>query len=158
MLMACDGVLISTPESWDELSIIGARYWMKETSRNAYAIGPMIARGPRATENELAIASRGAETREFLARVFRERGEQSLLYVRSFCNHKAQVPYLHRTDLIRMCHVAQIPRQAVDLLGRRDGAPNSLCTPSRLSYSSCWLIRSFRSLVTHPNRPRSRGM
>ncbi|EJF59604.1 UDP-Glycosyltransferase/glycogen phosphorylase [Dichomitus squalens LYAD-421 SS1] len=85
MLMACDGVLISTPESWDALSIIGARYWMKETSRNVYAIGPMLARSPQAAENEVAIAHQGAATRTFLDRILKTHGERSLLYISFGC-------------------------------------------------------------------------
>ncbi|OJT08829.1 UDP-glycosyltransferase 84A1 [Trametes pubescens] len=81
MFTSCDGVLMSTPECFDPLSIIGTRAWMGETARGAYAVGPLLSTGARAVENELMDADRGTEIRDFVSRVMKSHGPQSLLYI-----------------------------------------------------------------------------
>ncbi|KAI0676371.1 UDP-Glycosyltransferase/glycogen phosphorylase [Trametes maxima] len=81
MFTACDGVLMPTPECFDTLSLIGARAWMAETGRRAYAVGPILATGPQALENELMEADRGTEIRDFVSRVLKSHGPKSLLYI-----------------------------------------------------------------------------
>ena len=82
MFTTCDGVLLSTPECYDALSIIGARAWMAETARGLYAVGPTLSAGAYAVENELMQADRGTEVRDFVSRVLKSHGPRSLLYVR----------------------------------------------------------------------------
>ena len=82
MFATCDGVLLSTPECYDALSIIGARAWMAETARGLYAVGPTLSAGAYAVENELMQADRGTEVRDFVSRVLKSHGPRSLLHVR----------------------------------------------------------------------------
>ncbi|KAH9899215.1 UDP-Glycosyltransferase/glycogen phosphorylase [Cubamyces lactineus] len=81
MFTTCDGVLLSTPECYDALSIIGARAWMAETARGLYAVGPTLSAGAYAVENELMQADRGTEVRDFVSRVLKSHGPRSLLYI-----------------------------------------------------------------------------
>ncbi|KAI8972907.1 UDP-Glycosyltransferase/glycogen phosphorylase [Trametes punicea] len=81
MFTKCDGVLISTPECYDPLSIIGARAWMAETGRGTYAVGPIVSSGVRAVENELMEADKGTEIRDFVSKILKSHGPKSLLYI-----------------------------------------------------------------------------
>ncbi|KAI0355981.1 UDP-Glycosyltransferase/glycogen phosphorylase [Trametes cingulata] len=81
MFTACDGVLMSTPECYDPLSIIGTRAWMAETGRGAYAVGPIVSGGAQAVENELMEADKGTEIRDFISRIMKSHGPKSLLYI-----------------------------------------------------------------------------
>ncbi|KAI0370536.1 UDP-Glycosyltransferase/glycogen phosphorylase [Pilatotrama ljubarskyi] len=81
MFTACDGVLMSTPECFDPLSIIATRAWMAETGRGAYAVGPIISSGAQAVENEILEADKGTDIRDFISRVMKSHGPKSLLYI-----------------------------------------------------------------------------
>ncbi|KAI0763431.1 UDP-Glycosyltransferase/glycogen phosphorylase [Trametes elegans] len=81
MFSTSDGVLMPTPECFDALSVIGVRYWMGESGRRAYAVGPTVSTGAHALENELMEADKGPEIRDFVSRVLKSHGPQSMIYI-----------------------------------------------------------------------------
>ncbi|KAI0631225.1 UDP-Glycosyltransferase/glycogen phosphorylase [Trametes polyzona] len=81
MFTACDGALLTSPECFDPLSILGVRAWMGDSARDAYAVGPLLPTGAGAVENELVGADKGTEVRDFVSTIFKSHGPLSLLYI-----------------------------------------------------------------------------
>ncbi|OCH85806.1 UDP-Glycosyltransferase/glycogen phosphorylase [Obba rivulosa] len=77
----CDGILLTSPECYEPVSIAGLRDWFSETSRNVYAIGPLLPIEEQSVGKEKDSSKQGAAIERFMDSVLKTRGENSLLYI-----------------------------------------------------------------------------
>ena len=81
-----DGVILTSPQSYEPESTAAMKRWFADTGRPVYLCGPLLpgASKAAAVENEVKQSANGAEIQAFLDEVLDARGEKSLLYV---CDH-----------------------------------------------------------------------
>ena len=81
-LDVCDGLFVPTPECYEPESVQTFREWFAADNRIVISAGPFIPQGEQAVANEKLLASKSAETTQFLDSVLASHGKHSLLYVR----------------------------------------------------------------------------
>ncbi|OCH84632.1 UDP-Glycosyltransferase/glycogen phosphorylase [Obba rivulosa] len=77
----CDGVLMSTAESYEPDSIAGVCKWFAETSRSAYTFGPLLPEEKGSISKERDSSDKGIAIEEFLDTSLQTHGPKSLVYI-----------------------------------------------------------------------------
>ncbi|CAL1714247.1 unnamed protein product [Somion occarium] len=77
----CDGLIMATPEPYEPEGIDIFRRWFAETSREVYAIGPMVPFGKKAIEGENKQSQDAADIGQFLQSVLTSHGPKSVIYL-----------------------------------------------------------------------------
>ncbi|OCH85798.1 UDP-Glycosyltransferase/glycogen phosphorylase [Obba rivulosa] len=81
VLATCDGILMSSPESYESECVAGVRKWYAETSRGAYACGPLLPEEGQSMSKEKDSSEKGAAIEKFLDTVLQTHGSKSLVYI-----------------------------------------------------------------------------
>ncbi|OCH85811.1 UDP-Glycosyltransferase/glycogen phosphorylase [Obba rivulosa] len=81
VLATCDGILMSSPESYESECVAGVRKWYAETSRSAYACGPLLPEEGQSMSKEKDSSEKGAAIEKFLNTALQMHGPKSLVYI-----------------------------------------------------------------------------
>ncbi|KAJ7671650.1 UDP-Glycosyltransferase/glycogen phosphorylase [Mycena polygramma] len=77
-LMACDGVIISTAEAYEPVSLKALESWSTSISKRLYAVGPLL---PLSFGSHSHISDGETEVKQFLDGMLAQYGEHSLLFI-----------------------------------------------------------------------------
>ncbi|KAJ3487389.1 hypothetical protein NLI96_g3563 [Meripilus lineatus] len=83
VLDECDGVILSSPECYEPEAVAAVREWFAETSREAFAVGPLlpISTSSSAIAGENQGMANAAEISSFLESTLETHGKGSMLYI-----------------------------------------------------------------------------
>ncbi|CDO72778.1 hypothetical protein BN946_scf184994.g31 [Trametes cinnabarina] len=76
-----DGMLLTSPASYEPEAVEAVSAWLGETGRPVYVCGPLLPAGSKAVSNEKKQSRQGAEITAFLDQTLQTSGERSLLYI-----------------------------------------------------------------------------
>jgi len=81
--IACDGMIITSPEAYEPHAIAATKDWFAENSRSVWAVGPLVisASSQQAVLNEEAQSEKSADIKKFLDNALAERGKLTVLYI-----------------------------------------------------------------------------
>ncbi|CAL1707824.1 unnamed protein product [Somion occarium] len=78
---ACDGMILATAQPFEPEGVAEVRAWFAETSRKAYAVGPLFPLGEGAAAGERLQSDKPSEIEQFLEATLESHGPKSLLYI-----------------------------------------------------------------------------
>ena len=83
VVQSMDGLLMTSPTSYEPESTAALKAWYAESGRSAYVCGPLLPSASKASAevNEIKQSAQGAEIQAFLDSTLRTSGDKSLLYV-----------------------------------------------------------------------------
>ncbi|KAK7692877.1 hypothetical protein QCA50_004512 [Cerrena zonata] len=78
---SCDGMVMSTSDVLEPEGVAEIKGWFAETSRKAYAVGPLFPMDEKATAGDKIQSDKSSEIDQFLERTLEAHGPKSLLYI-----------------------------------------------------------------------------
>lgn len=83
VLRTCDGVILSTSESYEPEAVESVKDWFAEDSRSVFTLGPLLPllHDSRAATTEMKVSAKSNEIEKFLENVLASHGAKSMLYV-----------------------------------------------------------------------------
>lgn len=83
VLESCDGVILTTSESYEPEAVTVVKDWFAETSRSVFVLGPLLptTHDPRALAGEKQTSAKAKEIDLFMESTLASHGKGSMLYV-----------------------------------------------------------------------------
>ena len=79
----CNGLIVTSPEAYEPVTITATKEWWGEMKRKVWAIGPLMPSpsSKEAVAGEEAQSANFNEIKQFMNKILSSHGEHSMLYV-----------------------------------------------------------------------------